>query len=159
MRSLPNDFCDSLPDPTQLWNETKPDYWADNNVLNMDVRNQLDAKISKIPPETTKECAKFHYSPEFYGSTGVTELDWVCAHDKKVENLQIAVMVGVFWGSPLFGWTSDNFGRKLTLCFCFSLSFVSMLLVRFVSGSMTFPILCVLRYQDRQFPVYGIFAY
>ena len=67
-------------------------------------------------------------------------------------------MVGVFWGSPLFGWLSDNHGRKLTLCICFCLSFVSMAAVRFVSGSYTFLILCFLRMLDGAGAIGGIAA-
>ena len=67
-------------------------------------------------------------------------------------------MVGVFWGSPLFGWLSDNYGRKLTLCICFCLSFFSMVAVRFVSGSYTFLILCFLRMLDGAGAIGGIAA-
>lgn len=67
-------------------------------------------------------------------------------------------MVGVFWGSPLFGWLSDNYGRKLTLCICFCLSFFSMAAVRFVSGSYTFLILCFLRMLDGAGAIGGIAA-
>ena len=67
-------------------------------------------------------------------------------------------MVGVFWGSPLFGWLSDNHGRKLTLCICFCLSFVSMAAVRFVSGPYTFLILCFLRMLDGAGAIGGIAA-
>ena len=67
-------------------------------------------------------------------------------------------MIGVFWGSPLFGWTSDNYGRKITLCICFILSFLSTILVRFVSGPNSFILLCVLRMIDGAGAIGGIAA-
>ena len=67
-------------------------------------------------------------------------------------------MVGVFWGSPLFGWTSDNFGRKLTLCICFMISFLSTILVRFVSGNNSIIYLSILRMFDGAGAIGGIAA-
>jgi MFS family permease len=49
-------------------------------------------------------------------------------------------MVGVFWGSPLFGWTSDTYGRKPTIVACLSLCLASMALIRFARlGFFTLP--------------------
>ena len=162
VRSISSAFCDKLNvESTNLWNMSHADYWARPEATNQALKLQLDSLINSTTATTSQQrqaCTKFSYSDEFYGATGVTEFDWVCEHDKLVEKLQIAVMVGVFWGSPLFGWTSDNYGRKLTLCMCFSLSFISMLLVRFVSGSMSFPLLCVLRMLDGAGAIGGIAA-
>jgi len=138
----------------QLWNETEADFWTKPDEK---LKNELDDFI-KSNDFDTKGCDRWSYSDEYYDSTGVTEFDWVCDKDKRVENLQIAVMVGVFWGSPLFGWLSDNHGRKLTLCICFCLSFFSMAAVRFVSGSYTFLILCFLRMLDGAGAIGGIAA-
>ena len=114
VRKLPDDFCENLPMETNLWNESMPSYWEHPDSV---LKEKLDSLLPEKP--TIGECTKFRYSDEFYGKTGVTEFDWVCEEGKNVEKLQIAVMIGVFWGSPLFGWTSDNYGRKLTLCMCF----------------------------------------
>ena len=45
-------------------------------------------------------------------------------------------MVGVFWGSPLFGWTSDTYGRKPTIVACLSLCLASMALIRFARDGL-----------------------
>jgi len=53
-------------------------------------------------------------------------------------------MVGVFWGSPLFGWTSDTYGRKPTMVGCITLCLGSMLLLRFSSNLWHFFLLRML---------------
>ena len=53
-------------------------------------------------------------------------------------------MVGVFWGSPLFGWTSDSYGRKPTMVGCITLCLGSMALLRFASVTWQFFLLRML---------------
>lgn len=53
-------------------------------------------------------------------------------------------MIGVFWGSPLFGWTSDTYGRKPTMVGCITLCLGSMGVLRFSSEIWHFFILRML---------------
>ena len=69
----------------QLWNETEPDFWTNPN---QNLKTQLDNFINANAFDT-KGCDRWSYSDEYYDSTGVTEFDWVCDKDKRVENLQV----------------------------------------------------------------------
>ena len=73
----------------QLWNETEADFWTNPDQK---LKNQLDAFIDANAFDT-KGCDRWSYSDEYYDSTGVTEFDWVCDKDKRVENLQVTTIV------------------------------------------------------------------
>lgn len=112
-------------------------------TLNSTLEMKLNNFTENISYET-KGCTAWSYSNEYYQVTGLTEFDWVCDRANLQQLMQIAVMVGVFWGSPLFGWTSDTYGRKPTMVGCITMCLGSMGVLRFSSQIWHFFVLRML---------------
>ncbi|XP_037973751.2 organic cation transporter protein [Plutella xylostella] len=62
----------------------------------------------------TKECTSYSYDRTWYNSTIPSERDWVCDKEIYVANAIAYSRLGEVFGSLIFGWLGDIYGRKFT---------------------------------------------
>ncbi|XP_066471235.1 organic cation/carnitine transporter 2-like [Tiliqua scincoides] len=83
------------------------------NFSALSLRPGRDVDPGQVPQEPCLD--GWHYSPEPYLSTIVTEWDLVCDNDWKSPLTVSLFFVGVLFGSFISGQLSDRFGRKNVL--------------------------------------------
>ncbi|CAG4911098.1 unnamed protein product [Colias eurytheme] len=70
----------------------------------------------------TMECNSYTYDQTWYESTIASEKNWVCDKEINIANLFAFSKIGEAFGSVVFGWIGDVFGRRPTYM-------ISMLLI------------------------------
>ncbi|CAG9859357.1 unnamed protein product [Phyllotreta striolata] len=85
------------------------DYWCVNNATD------------KCSPE----CTNFVYDTSVFASTIVTEWNLTCSKSYLVNLTQTITMLGILFGSVLFGYLSDKYGRKNPLVLAVTLQGLS----------------------------------
>ncbi|KAK2167069.1 hypothetical protein LSH36_32g10016 [Paralvinella palmiformis] len=75
------------------------------------VRNEsYNVNISEL-----RQCSNWQYDYSVYGTTGVTKWNLVCSNASLPAMAQSIYMFGFLLGAFLIGYSSDRFGRKITL--------------------------------------------
>ena len=73
-------------------------------------------------PTLFEECDNFTFNNDLFSSTTVTEFKAVCSSSYLADVSKTTYMSGMLFGSFLFGWLSDRFGRKI----CFAATVVCL---------------------------------